>query len=64
MSSSSVNFGILSTSAIVEKVLPGVKKAGNVSGVASRDKNRAQEFSEKHDAGRGLKSPRDCYLWS
>merc|ERR1712166_1704806 len=49
-----VSIGILSTSTIVHKVLPGLKANATVMGVASRDRERAQLFCDQHDAGEGM----------
>lgn len=46
--------GILSTSAIVDKVLPGLKRNFVVVGVASRDKARAQAFCDERGCGEGM----------
>jgi len=49
-----VSVGILSTSTIVDKVLPGLKKYCKVVGVASRDAARAQEFCNERGCGEGM----------
>lgn len=49
-----VSVGIMSTSEIVDKVLPSLKKYCRVVGVASRDAARAKEFCEKRDCGEGM----------
>lgn len=49
-----VSVGIMSTSEIVDKVLPSLKKFCKVVGVASRDKERAAEFCKKRDCGEGM----------
>merc|ERR1712166_1650123 len=55
-SQDSVAFGILSTSSIVGKVLPGLKQSTSLSvlGVASRDPERAQLFCDTNDCGKGM----------
>ena len=54
MSSDKVRVGILSTAAIVGKVLPGLKHGMEVVGVASRDRQKAQDFCKEHDCGVGM----------
>lgn len=56
-----VIIGIMSTSAIVDKVLPSLCKFSSVRGCASRDRDRAQAFCDARgklfsDSGNG--SPR------
>ena len=49
-----VRVGILSTAAIVGKVLPGLKHGMTVVGVASRDRKRAEDFCRQNDCGEGM----------
>eukprot|EP00439_Symbiodinium_sp_Y106_P071905 s1348_g13.t1 len=49
-----VKIGILSTASIVGKVLPGLKHGMEVVGVASRDRQKAQDFCTTHDCGVGM----------
>jgi len=50
-----IAIGILSTSDIVDKVLPGLKQSVfRMLGVASRDPERAQLFCVKNDCGDGM----------
>lgn len=49
-----ISVGIMSTSEIVDKVLPSLRKFCKVVGVASRDKARADEFCKKRDCGVGM----------
>ena len=52
--SEKVKIGILSTASIVGKVLPGLKHGMEVVGVASRDRQKAQDFCTTHDCGVGM----------
>ena len=54
MADKDIRVGILSTAAIVGKVLPGLKHGMKVIGVASRDRKRAQDFCDEHDCGEGM----------
>ena len=52
--SEKVKIGILSTASIVGKVLPGLKHGMEVVSVASRDRQKAQDFCTTHDCGVGM----------
>jgi len=49
-----ISLGIVSTAAILGKVLPGLKTFTSIVGVSSREKARAETFAQDHGVGVGF----------